>query len=98
MDQNVKKQFTEEKAPKSNKHVIRFSKLLLIRKKEIKRKQDHSTPIRLAIIGKVDYAKRSQRFGAIEILILIIAFETVNHWSHSGEQTALLSTIRYMHT
>lgn len=96
MDPNVKKHFTEGKAPKSNKHVIRFSTLLLIRKKEIKRKQDQSIPTRLVIIGNVDYAKRSQRFGDIEILI--IAFETVDHCSHSGEQPPLLSKIRYMHT
>lgn len=95
MDQKFK-QFTEENTPKSNKHVIIFSKLWLVTKIEIKKKQDHSTPIRLALIGKLDYAKCSQRFEDIEILI--IAFETIDQCSNSGEHPALLSKIKYMHT
>jgi len=55
-----------------------------------------STLIILAIIGKLDYAKYSQRFGNIEILT--IAFETVDQCSHSGEKPALVSKIKHMHT
>lgn len=75
---------------------MRLSKLLLIREIEMERKQDHSTPIRLAIIRKLDCAKCSQRSGDIETLI--IAFETVDQCSHSGEQSALLGKIKYIHT
>lgn len=66
------------------------------RKIEMERKQEYSALVRLAIIRKLECVKCIQRFGDIEILI--IAFETVDQWSYSGEQSALCSKIKCINT